>query len=31
MREPVENGCTAGFNCFLKGFTDGVEIIQQME
>jgi hypothetical protein len=31
MREPIENGRTAGFDCFLEGISYGVKIIQQME
>ena len=31
MREPIENGCSAGVDRLLEGVTDGVKIIQQME
>jgi hypothetical protein len=31
MRESIENGCPANFNCFLECFLDPCEIIQQME
>ncbi len=31
MREAIENGCTADFDCFFERFLDPCEIIQQME